>query len=542
MRKYIFVTGGVCSSLGKGIAASSLGSLLESRDLSVCMIKIDPYLNVDAGTMSPFQHGEVFVTDDGAETDLDLGNYARFTHSPLNAANSITTGQIYQEVIRKERKGDYLGKCVQVVPHITDEIKRRIFLLGEREDIDVTIVEIGGTVGDIESIPFLEAVRQIIHERTRKHAINVHVSLIPTVSGGELKTKPTQHSVKTLREIGIQPEVLLCRIVSEMDDAMKRKISNFTNIDYKCVLSAHDVKTTIYDIPVVYREQGLDRVVCERLSLDCRKDNFQAWQRVSETWESSTETVEIAIVGKYIELDDSYKSVDEALIHGAIANEVRIKLRKVDSETLSDRQVAAELLNGVHGILIPGGFGERGVSGMIEAARVAREGSLPYLGICLGMQIQVIEWARHIAGIQDANSGEFTADGPSNVIVLLEEQVDITQYGGSMRLGLSESIVTRGTRIHAAYNNVSVWERHRHRYEVNNQYREILTRSGLIFSGYTPDGQLVESTEWPNHPWSVGVQFHPEFTSSPLKSGPLFRDFIGASVMLMQKRDGASLS
>jgi len=542
MRKYIFVTGGVCSSLGKGIAASSLGSLLESRDLSVCMIKIDPYLNVDAGTMSPFQHGEVFVTDDGAETDLDLGNYARFTHSPLNAANSITTGQIYQEVIRKERKGDYLGKCVQVVPHITDEIKRRIFLLGEREDIDVTIVEIGGTVGDIESIPFLEAVRQIIHERSRKHAINVHVSLIPTVSGGELKTKPTQHSVKTLREIGIQPEVLLCRIVSEMDDAMKRKISNFTNIDYECVLSAHDVKTTIYHIPVVYREQGLDRVVCERLSLDCRKDNFQAWRQVSETWESSTETVEIAIVGKYIELDDSYKSVDEALIHGAIANEVRIKLRKVDSETLNDRQVAAELLNGVHGILIPGGFGERGVSGMIEAARVAREGSLPYLGICLGMQIQVIEWARHIAGIQDANSGEFTADGPSNVIVLLEEQVDITQYGGSMRLGLSESIVTRGTRIHAAYNNVSVWERHRHRYEVNNQYREVLTRSGLIFSGYTPDGQLVESTEWPNHPWSVGVQFHPEFTSSPLKSGPLFRDFIGASVMLMQKRDGASLS
>jgi len=533
MRKYIFVTGGVCSSLGKGVAASSLGSLLESRGLSVCMIKIDPYLNVDAGTMSPFQHGEVFVTDDGAETDLDLGNYARFTHGPLNAANSITTGQIYQEVIRRERKGDYLGKCVQVVPHITDEIKRRVFSLGERQEIDITIVEIGGTVGDIESIPFLEAVRQIIHEGSRKHAINIHVSLIPTVSGGELKTKPTQHSVKTLREIGIQPEILLCRIVSEMDDAMKRKISNFTNIDYECVFSAHDVKTTIYDVPVVYREQGLDRVVCERLGLDYRKDTFHAWQRVSETWKSSTEKVEIAIVGKYIELDDSYKSVDEALIHGAIANGVRIKLRKVDSETFTDRRAAAELLEGVHGILIPGGFGERGIPGMIEAARVAREKNLPYLGICLGMQIQVIEWARHITGIQDAHSGEFTAEGPSNVIAPLEEQVDITQYGGSMRLGLSESIVIEGTRIHAAYNNVSVWERHRHRYEVNNHYREILARSGLIFSGHTPDGQLVESTEWPNHPWSVGVQFHPEFTSSPLKSGPLFRDFIGAAVKLM---------
>ncbi len=535
MRKYIFVTGGVCSSLGKGIAASSLGSLLESRGLSVCMIKIDPYLNVDAGTMSPYQHGEVFVTDDGAETDLDLGNYARFTHSPLSAENSITTGQVYQEVIRKERKGDYLGKCVQVVPHITDEIKRRIYSLGEKDGIDVTIVEIGGTVGDIESIPFLEAVRQIIHERSRRHAISVHVSLIPTVSGGELKTKPTQHTVKSLREIGIQPEVLLCRIATEMDDAMKRKIANFTNIDYECVLSAHDVNTTIYEIPVVYRAQGLDRVVCERLGLDCKEDKFQAWQNVAEIWKSSANVVEIAMVGKYIELDDSYKSIDESLVHGAIANKVRIKIRKIDSESLTTPEKTKEALRGVHGVLIPGGFGERGIPGMIEAARVAREGKLPYLGICLGMQVQVIEWARNIAGMPEANSSEFTPDGHSNVIALLEEQVDVTQYGGTMRLGLSESVAIEGTLIQKAYGQISVKERHRHRYEVNNSYRDKLQESGLTFSAFTPDGQLVESTEWPSHPWSVGVQFHPEFTSSPLKAGPLFRDFVTAAIDNKQK-------
>ncbi|MCG8452139.1 MAG: CTP synthase [Spirochaetales bacterium] len=528
MRKYIFVTGGVCSSLGKGIAASSLGSLLESRGLSVCMIKIDPYLNVDAGTMSPYQHGEVFVTDDGAETDLDLGNYARFTSSPLSAANSITTGQVYQEVIRKERKGDYLGKCVQVVPHITDEIKRRIYSLGEQDGIDVTIVEIGGTVGDIESIPFLEAVRQIIHERSRRNALSVHVSLIPTVTGGELKTKPTQHSVKTLREIGIQPDVLLCRIASEMEDGMKRKIANFTNIDYECVLSAHDVTTTIYEIPVVYRQQGLDKVVCDRLDLPCKKDSFSGWAEVAETWKNAEQTVEVAMVGKYTELGDSYKSIDESLVHGAIANGVRIKIRKIDSELLTTSEEAEKALEGVDGILIPGGFGERGINGMVEAARVAREKKIPYLGICLGMQVQVIEWARNVLGVLDANSSEFTPDGENNVIALLEEQVDVTQFGGTMRLGLSESKVLEGTLIHQAYGSGAVKERHRHRYEVNNAWREQFVNSGLIFSGFTPDGQLVESTEWPDHPWAVGVQFHPEFTSSPLKAGPLFRDFIAA--------------
>ena len=530
MRKYIFVTGGVCSSLGKGIAASSLGSLLESRGLSVCMIKIDPYLNMDAGTMSPYQHGEVFVTDDGAETDLDLGNYARFTSSPLSEANSITTGQIYQEVIRRERRGDYLGKCVQVVPHITDEIKRRIYALGDKAEFDAALVEIGGTVGDIESIPFLEAVRQIIHERSRRNAISVHVSLIPTVSSGEVKTKPAQHSVKALREIGIQPEVLLCRAAEEMDEDMKRKIANFTNIDYECVLSAHDARSTIYEIPIIYRAQGLDRVVCGRLGLACEEDHIQGWQEVCRTWNSASESVSVAMVGKYIELDDAYKSVDESLMHGAIANGVRLELKKIDSESLTSPELTRRALEGAGGILVPGGFGERGIPGMIEAARFAREEGVPYFGICLGMHIQVIEWARNAAGIADAGSSEFTPDGPANVIALLEEQADITQYGGTMRLGLSESAAAAGTRIHAAYGIREIRERHRHRYEVNNRFRKQLQDSGLIFSAFTPDGELVESAEWPGHPWAVGVQFHPEFTSTPLSPGPLFRDFIAAAL------------
>jgi len=534
MRKYIFVTGGVCSSLGKGVAASSLGSLLESRGLSICMVKVDPYLNVDAGTMSPFQHGEVFVTDDGAETDLDLGNYARFTKSPLGAANSITTGQIYQEVIRKEREGDYLGKCVQVVPHITDEIKRRIYVLGERENTDVTIVEIGGTVGDIESIPFLEAARQIIHEGSRGNALSVHLSLIPTVSSGELKTKPSQHSVKALREIGIQPDILLCRISTEMCDDMKRKIASFTNVDYECVLSAHDVSTMIYDIPIIYRAQGLDRIVCERLSLDCSEDTFADWQKISHTWRNAKETVEIAMVGKYIDLEDSYKSVDESLVHGAISNAVRIKLRKVDSENLTSPEETENALAGVNGLIIPGGFGQRGISGMIDSVRLAREQRIPFLGICLGMQVQVIEWARNVAGLKDANSGEFEPNGRHNVIVLLEDQVDVTQYGGTMRLGRSESVIIEGSRIHTAYGSKSIFERHRHRYEVNNKYRTVLEESGLIFSAFTPDGQLIESAEWPDHPWAVGIQFHPEFSSTPLQTGHLFRDFIAAAVNKMR--------
>ncbi len=530
MKKYIFVTGGVCSSLGKGLASASLGTLLESRGLSVCMIKIDPYINVDAGTMSPYQHGEVYVTDDGAETDLDLGNYARFTNSPLSAANSITTGQIYDAVIRKEREGKFLGKCVQVVPHITDEIKRRILTLGEKPGIDVTIVEIGGTVGDIESIPYLEAVRQIIHEKGHDNALSVHLTLVPTVTGGEVKTKPTQHSVKDMREIGIQPDVLLCRCQEELPDELKRKISLFTNIDHDCVLSAHDVATTIYEIPVVYQQQGMDEVVCRKLKMRSKKSRITAWSRLSEIHKTAETAVKIAMVGKYIELGDAYKSVDEALVHGALANKVRLELDKVDSELIEKKVAAGEDLSEVFsqydGILIPGGFGSRGIMGMVQTAQYARENNVPCFGICLGLQIMVIEYSRNVLGIDDADSSEFRPEGDNSVISLLEEQVDVTAYGGTMRLGLSESLVKEGTNIYKAYGDTSIFERHRHRYEVANSYRDRLIEAGLIISGTTTDLSLVESVEWPGHPWSVGVQFHPEFCSSPVKPGPLFKDFI----------------
>jgi len=541
MKKYIFVTGGVCSSLGKGLASASLGTLLENRGFSVCMIKIDPYINVDAGTMSPYQHGEVYVTDDGAETDLDLGNYARFTHSPLSAAHSMTTGQIYDAVIRKEREGKFLGKCVQVVPHITDEIKRRILTLGEKPEIDITIVEIGGTVGDIESIPYLEAVRQIIHEKGHADALSVHLTLVPTVTGGEVKTKPTQHSVKEMREIGIQPDVLLCRCQEELADDLKRKIAQFTNIDYDCVLSAHDVDTTIYEIPVVYHNQGMDDVVCRKLGLRSRKSKITAtWGKLADIHKNAKTTVNIAMVGKYIELGDAYKSVDEALVHGAFANEVRLNLTKIDSEKVE--QIVAsngsleELFSGYDGILIPGGFGSRGILGMVQTAKYARENKIPCFGICLGLQIMVIEFCRSILGLEDADSSEFRPEGNHSVISLLEEQVDVTAYGGTMRLGLSESVVKKGTNIYKAYGSEIIHERHRHRYEVSNSYRKALADGGLILSGTTADGSLVESVEWKDHPWGVGVQFHPEFTSSPINAGPLFREFISHSLMNSGKK------
>ncbi len=531
MNKYIFATGGVCSSLGKGVAASSLGTLLENRGFSVCMIKIDPYINVDAGTMSPYQHGEVYVTDDGAETDLDLGNYARFTHSPLSAAHSITTGQIYDAVIRKEREGKYLGKCVQVVPHITDEIKRRILGLGERPEIDITIVEIGGTVGDIESIPFLEAVRQIIHEKGHENALSVHLTLVPTVSGGEVKTKPTQHSVKEMREIGIQPDVLLCRCREKLPDELKRKISLFTNIDFDAVLSAHDVDTTIYAIPIVYHDQGLDEVVCRKMKLESTKSKIAgSWGHLVDIYDEAEKTVNIAMVGKYTELADAYKSIDEALVHGSFANKVRLNLVKLDSEDVESIVAAGgaldEYFKPYDGILIPGGFGSRGILGMIQTVRHARENKIPCFGICLGLQIMVIEYCRNVLGIEDADSSEFRPEGQNPVISLLEEQVDVIAYGGTMRLGLSESIVKKGTKIYEAYGCESVMERHRHRYEVSNRYRKQLEEKGLIISGLTRDEALVESVEWPAHPWGVGVQFHPEFTSSPIKAGPLFKAFI----------------
>ncbi len=530
MSKFVFVTGGVCSSLGKGIAAASIGALLEARGYSISMIKVDPYLNVDAGTMSPYQHGEVYVTDDGAETDLDLGNYSRFTHSPLSRANSITTGQIYQTVISKEREGRYLGRTVQVIPHITDEIKSQILRIGTAEGIDIAIVEIGGTVGDIESVPFLEAQRQMILEMGRENVLSVHLTLVPLVGGGELKTKPTQHSVKELREIGIQPDILLCRTSHELDEAMRRKISGFTNVQFDSVLSAVDVATSIYEIPVVFHNQGLDGIVLKKLGLDPRKAEISGWLKVVDSLKNSENEVVIAMVGKYIDLHDTYKSVDESLIHGGIANQCRVKIKKVDAEKLEKALDPGELLQGVDGILVPGGFGQRGIEGMILAAKYAREKNIPYLGICLGMQIMVIEYARHILGWEDANSTEFDPMTTHPVIGLLADQVDVKSYGGTMRLGRSLSDLVEGTNIHGAYKKTTIAERHRHRYEFSNRYREELTKAGLVISGFTPDKSLVEAAEWSGHTWSVGVQFHPEFSSKPTHAQPLFSRFIKAAL------------
>lgn len=536
MKKYLFVTGGVCSSLGKGIAATSLGNLLESRGLEIRMVKIDPYINVDAGTMSPFQHGEVYVTDDGAETDLDLGNYARFTRAPLSRDNSITTGQVYQEVIKREREGRYLGRTVQVIPHITDEIKRRIYQASEDPGVDITIIEIGGTVGDIESVPYLEAARQFIHDLGREHVLFVHLTLLPLTAGGELKTKPTQHSVKELREIGIQPDILLCRAPVPLEEEMIRKISLFTNVEKEAVISAYDVKSTIYEIPLVFHAQRLDEIVLRKLNMESREADLQRWEKMVNVIKGAKKSVEIGLVGKYIDLDDSYKSIDEALVHGGIANGCKIRFRKIDSEELEVPELPVSLLAGMDGMLIPGGFGERGIPGMVRAVRWAREEQLPCFGICLGMQVMVIEYARHVLGHGDANSTEFAHHTSYPVISLLEEQIDVKAYGGTMRLGRSPSRLKEGTRIAEAYGSELIHERHRHRYEVNNSYRQELTQAGLIISGTTPEEELVESVEWPNHPWGVGVQFHPEFTSTPIEPHPLFSRFVGAS--LQHQRSG----
>lgn len=530
MNKYIFVTGGVCSSLGKGIAAASLGSLLESRGFAVRMIKVDPYINVDAGTMSPYQHGEVYVTDDGAETDLDLGNYARFTCSPLSRDNSITTGQIYQEVIRQEREGRYLGRTVQVIPHITDRIKQRVRSVGDDHGVDMTIVEVGGTVGDIESFPFLEAVRQMIHELGKTNVLAVHLTLIPEVANGELKTKPTQHSVKELREIGIQPDVLLCRAPVSLPDDVRRKIALFTNVDMEAVVSAYDVQSTLYEIPLMYHRQGLDTIVLQRLGMEFPEADLTGWQHVVDVVTGSDCTVRIAVVGKYIDLSDSYKSVDEALFHGGIANDCKVELVKIDSEGLEKGDVDLErAFRGVDGMLVPGGFGGRGVNGMVAAARYAREHDIPYFGICLGMQVMVIEYARSVLGFEDADSTEFAPECAHPVVGLLEEQIDVKNYGGTMRLGASQSRLLPDTLIRSVYGTEIVTERHRHRYEVSNTYRQRLNEAGLITGGVTEDYSLVESLEWAGHRWGLGVQFHPEFRSKPVDAHPLFRAFVGAA-------------
>ena len=510
------------------------------------MVKIDPYINVDAGTMSPYQHGEVYVTDDGAETDLDLGNYARYTGSLLSRANSITTGQVYQDVIRKEREGTYLGRTVQVIPHITDRIKQRIMAVGEHPDVDVTIVEIGGTVGDIESVPFLEAARQMIHEYGHSNVVSVHLTLIPQVAGGELKTKPTQHSVKELRAIGIQPDVLLCRAPRPLEEDVRRKIALFTNVSFEAVISAYDVPTTIYEIPLIFHRQRLDEIILGLLKLESAKADLSDWEQVIEVFRGPSTPVRIAVVGKYIELNDSYKSVDEALFHGGIENNCRVELVKVDSEELESAQAAdfssapAAILAGVDGILVPGGFGSRGIEGMVRVCRFAREHRIPYFGICLGMQVMVIEYARSVLGYGDANSTEFDPDSMHPVVSLLEEQVDVKNYGGTMRLGASDSHLLAGTLIREIYGAPVISERHRHRYELSNRFRQQLSEAGLRMAAVTPDHSLVESVQWQDHPWGLGVQFHPEFKSRPTAAHPLFASFVAESIAHRARKQGGA--
>ena len=526
--KYIFITGGVVSSLGKGIAAASIGRLLVERGLRVTIQKFDPYINVDPGTLSPFQHGEVFVTDDGAETDLDLGHYERFIDESLSQTNNITTGRIYQDVITKERRGDYLGATVQVVPHITDEIKNTIRRLAPNRDVVIT--EIGGTVGDIESLPFLEAIRQFRQDVGREHTLFIHLTLIPYIAAaGELKTKPTQHSVRELMEIGIQPDVLICRTDRALGDDLKRKTALFTNVDPAGVIEARDVET-IYEVPLAFRQQKLDDLIVTKLGLQTPAPDLSSWEAmVSRIRQPRHGSVRVAVVGKYTSLVDSYKSVQEALIHGGIANDVGVEIDWLSSEDF-EKGTGAELLSAYHGLLIPGGFGVRGVEGMLDAVRWAREQGLPFFGICLGLQCAVIEYARNVCGLVDSNSAEFKGDLTEAVICLMDSQRQVTDLGGTMRLGAYPARLAKGSRAEEAYGTVEISERHRHRYEVNNSYRTLLSDNGMRFSGTSPDGHLVELIELPDHPWFLGCQFHPELKSRPTSAHPLFRAFVRAAL------------
>jgi CTP synthase len=527
--RYIFVTGGVVSSLGKGIAAASIGRLLVERGMRVTIMKFDPYLNVDPGTMSPFQHGEVFVTDDGAETDLDLGHYERFIDRSLSQANNVTTGRIYLNVITKERRGEYLGSTVQVIPHITDEIKSAMKRLAPESD--VVIVEIGGTVGDIESLPFLEAIRQFRHEIGRENAIFIHLTLVPFIAAaGEVKTKPTQHSVRELMEIGIQPDILICRSEKALSEEVKRKIALFCNVEFGAVVESRDVPT-IYEIPLSFHEQGLDERVMHRLGLLGRKaPDLSAWRSMVRRVVDPSDKVRIAVIGKYTELIDSYKSVQEALIHGGIANDVGVDIHWLASDMFSGREKTRELLADFHGVLIPGGFGVRGVEGMLEAIRYARESGLPFFGICLGMQTAIIEFARNVIGLDDSHSSEFAPECSNPVISLMESQQHVTDMGGTMRLGAYPCRLGVGTRAAELYGVPQVSERHRHRYEVSNAYRDSFVEHGLTLSGVSPDGSLVEIVELQTHPWFIGCQFHPELQSRPTRPHPLFAGFVGAAV------------
>ena len=538
--KFIFVTGGVLSSLGKGLAAASLGALLQTRGLSVTIQKLDPYINVDPGTMNPFQHGEVFVTDDGAETDLDLGHYERYLNVPMSRKNNTTSGAIYNHVIAKERRGDYLGGTVQVIPHITDEIKRTVLSLAEGDNApDVAIIEIGGTVGDIEGLPFLEAIRQLKSELGRDNCLNIHLTLVPYLkAAGEHKTKPTQHSVKELLSIGIQPDIILCRCEHSIAEEMRRKIALFCNVDQDAVFSSVDVGN-IYEVPLRFYEEGFDQKVAIMLRLPARNAHLEDWKKLVYDCANPQGSVTIAIVGKYVDLKEAYKSLHEALIHGGVANRVSVNLRYVNSENVDDSNVAATFA-GCDGILVPGGFGYRGVEGKIAAIRYARENRIPFFGICLGMQCAVIEFARHVAGLEDANSEEFDPLSAHKVIYLMTEWFDFrtknlekrdaeSDKGGTMRLGAYPCKIIPDTRAFEAYGKELVEERHRHRYEFNNAFKDLLEEKGMVFSGTAPDGSLMEIVELPDHPWFLGCQFHPEFKSRPMAAHPLFREFIKAA-------------
>jgi len=542
MTKYIFVTGGVVSSLGKGLAAASIGALLEARGFKVTNQKLDPYINVDPGTMSPFQHGEVYVTDDGAETDLDLGHYERYTGARLSQKNNFTTGRIYFQVINKERRGDYLGGTVQVVPHITDEIKESIKVVANEND--VVIVEIGGTIGDIESLPFLEAIRQFRYDVGRDNVLYIHLTLVPYISAaGELKTKPTQHSVKELLSIGIQPNILLCRTDRFLPPEMKRKIALYTNVDKESVITAKDVET-IYEVPLMLHEEGLDEQIVRMLKLEGPEPDLSRWEDVVKKIKSPAHATTIALVGKYVELKESYKSLHESLIHGGIANDCKVDIVWVDAEDI-EKNGPDNYLMDVHGILVPGGFGSRGIQGKIEAVRYAREKKIPYFGICLGMQVAVIEYARHVCGLEHANSTEFDVNSPDPCIYLMQSWYDYmkktvqtrtsqSDLGGTMRLGSYPCVIEKGTIAHEVYGKDEIFERHRHRYEFNNKYRDLLVTKGIRISGTSPDKELVEIIELPGHPWFVGCQFHPEFKSRPMDPHPLFKGFIGAALKHFQ--------
>jgi CTP synthase len=535
--KFVLVTGGVVSSIGKGLTSASIGALMEARGLSVTHMKLDPYINVDPGTMSPYQHGEVFVTEDGAETDLDLGHYERFTSCKLTRGANVTTGRIYQAVITKERRGEYLGATVQVIPHITDEIKARIY--EATSDVDIAIIEVGGTVGDIESLPFLEAIRQLKLEAGNGNALSVHVTLVPhIVTAGELKTKPTQHSVREMREIGIQPDILICRSDRPIAHGLKEKIALFSNVAVDSVISAVDV-SCIYELPLVLHAEGLDDQIAERLNIWSRQPDLSNWIRTVERFKQPAHgSVRIGVVGKYVHLKDSYKSLNEALVHGGLENDVAVQLEYIDSEQI-ERGSAPALLSGLDAILVPGGFGDRGVEGKISAIRYAREQGVPFFGICLGMQLAVIEFARNVCGLKGASSTEFQKDCPNPVIDLMPDQRGLKDKGGTMRLGAYPCALRSGSHAMDLYKKAEISERHRHRFEFNNDYRELLTRAGLVLSGTSPDDRLVEIVELPEHPYFVGCQFHPEFKSRPMLAHPLFGGFVAAAA---QRRDEIAAS